>query len=106
MSRTPTMHDSQKPDGPVVPTKLPNNVACATAEGVEGRGPAKRNMVEQNAARTQRRTTAPSALDRVRQAAERHRKAKFTALLHHITSTASAMRTWRSSARPLLGSTV
>jgi group II intron reverse transcriptase/maturase len=42
-------------------------------------------MVEQNAARTQRRTTAPSALDRVRQAAERDRKAKFTALLHHIT---------------------
>lgn len=36
-------------------------------------------------ARTQRRPTAPSALDRVRQAAGRDRKAKFTALLQDIT---------------------
>lgn len=85
MSRTPTMHGSQKSDGPIVPTKPPNNVAHATAEAVEGRGPAKGNTTEQNAARTQRRITAPSALDRVRQAARRDRKAKFTALLHHIT---------------------
>lgn len=85
MSRTPTMHGPQKSDGPVVPTKPPNNAAHAVAEGVEGRGPAKGNMVEQNAARTLSRTTAPSALDRVRQAARRDRKAKFTALLHHVT---------------------
>lgn len=85
MSRTPTMHDPQKSDGPVVPTKPPNNVASATAEAVEGRGPAKGNTIEQNAARTQRRIPAPSALERVRQAARKDRKAKFTALLHHIT---------------------
>ena len=85
MSRTPTMHGPQKSDGPVVPTKPSNNAARAAAEGVEGRGPAKGNMAEQNAARTLSRTSAPNALDRVRQAAQRDRKAKFTALLHHIT---------------------
>jgi group II intron reverse transcriptase/maturase len=42
-------------------------------------------MIEQNAARTLCRITAPSALDRVRQAARKDRKAKFTALLHHVT---------------------
>lgn len=85
MNRTPTMHGPQKSDGPIVPAKPSNNVAFATAERVEGRGSAKGNRVEQTAARTQSRTTAPSALDRVRQAARKDRKAKFTALLHHIT---------------------
>ena len=69
----------------VVPTKLPNKVACATAEVMEGRGLAKGNMVQQNAIRTQRRVVAHNALDRVRQAATKDRKAKFTALLHHVT---------------------
>jgi len=85
MSLKPTMHNSQKSDGPVVPTKLPNKVASATAEVVEGRGLAEGNTIEQNATRTQRRIVAPSALDRVRQAARKDRKVKFTALLHHVT---------------------
>ena len=41
-------------------------------------------MAEQNASRTQRRTDAPHALDRVRQAARKDRKQQFTALLHHV----------------------
>ncbi len=52
---------------------------------MEGRGPAKGNTDEQNAPRTQRRISAPSALDRVRQAARKDRKRRFTALLHHVT---------------------
>ncbi len=52
---------------------------------MEGRGPAKGNTGEQNAPRTQRRTGAPSALDRVREAATKDRKKRFTALLHHVT---------------------
>ena len=52
---------------------------------MEGRGLAKGNTAEQNTSRTQRRTSAPSALDRVREAAKRDKKAKFTALFHHIT---------------------
>lgn len=85
MSQKPTMHGPQQSDGPVVPTKSSNKVASAAAEGMEGRGSAKRNMDEQNATRTQRRIIVPSALDRVRQAASKDRTAKFTALLHHVT---------------------
>jgi len=85
MSHTPTMHDPQKSDGPVVPTKPPNKAGQPVAEGVEGRGPAKGNTNEQNALRTQSRIGAPSALDRVREAASRDRRKQFTALLHHVT---------------------
>jgi group II intron reverse transcriptase/maturase len=54
------------------------------AEGMEGSGLAKGNLLEQNATRTPSRNNAPSALERVRQAAEKDRKLRFTALLHHI----------------------
>jgi group II intron reverse transcriptase/maturase len=64
--------------------KSPNNAGQPVAEGMEGRGLAKGNPQQQNAPRTPSRTGAPSALERVRQAARRDRKARFTALLHHI----------------------
>jgi RNA-directed DNA polymerase len=54
-------------------------------EAMEGRSPAEGNMEEQNAPRTQSRAGAPSALDRVREAAKRDKKKRFTALLHHVT---------------------
>jgi len=73
-----------KSDGPVVPGKLPNKAGKPAAEAVEGRGPAKGNSPERNALRTQSREGAPSALERVRQAAGRERKQRFTALLHHV----------------------
>lgn len=64
------MHGSGKSDRPVVPTKLPNKSGRPEAEVVEERGLAKGNRDQQNAPRTQsRRHGAPSALDRVRQAA-------------------------------------
>src|SRR5215208_714302 len=84
--RTPMTHGPRKSDSPVVPTKPPNKAVRTVAEVVEGRGPPEGNMGQQNASRTQRRIhDAPSALDRVRQAARKDRKAKFTALFHHIT---------------------
>lgn len=55
------------------------------AETVEGRDLAKENVDQQNAHRTQSRASAPTALDRVREAARRDKDAKFTALFHHIT---------------------
>jgi RNA-directed DNA polymerase len=85
MSRKPTMYGPQKSDGPVVPAKPSNKVASATAETVEGRDPVRGNTAEQNATRTQSRIVAPTALDRVRQAARKDRNTKFTALLHHVT---------------------
>jgi len=54
------------------------------AEGMEGRGLAKGNPPQQNASRTPSRPDAPSALERIRQAAKKDRKLRFTALLHHI----------------------
>ena len=72
-------------DRPVLPAKSPNKVAQAAVEAMEGRGLAKENTSQQNASRTQCRISAPSELARVRQAAKRDKKAKFTALFHHIT---------------------
>jgi group II intron reverse transcriptase/maturase len=51
---------------------------------MEGRGLAKGNPSQQNAPRTPSRDGAPSALERVRKAAERDKKVRFTALLHHV----------------------
>ena len=73
-----------KSDSAVVPGKLPNNAEEPAAEGVEGRGLAKGNSLEHTALRTQSRAGASSALERVRQAARRNRKERFTALLHHV----------------------
>ena len=73
-----------KSDRPVVPEKSPNNVGQPAAEGMEGRGLAKGNLRQQNASRTPSREDAPSALERVRQAAKKDKKLRFTALLHHI----------------------
>src|SRR5271155_3688269 len=73
-----------KSDSPVVPVKSPNNAGQPVAEGVEGRGLAKGNLPQQNASRTPSRTNALSALERVRQAAAKDKKLRFTALLHHI----------------------
>jgi group II intron reverse transcriptase/maturase len=52
---------------------------------MEGRRLAKGNTAQQNTSRTQGRSDAQRALDRVRQAAKKDRKAKFTALMHHVT---------------------
>jgi RNA-directed DNA polymerase len=73
-----------KSDGPVVPGKPPNKAGRPVAEAVEERGPAKGNPHERNALRTPSRAGAQSALERVRQAAEKDRRQRFTALLHHV----------------------
>src|SRR6267143_526532 len=73
-----------KSDSPVVPEKSPNNAGEPVAEGMEGGGLAKGNLPQQNASRTPSRKDAPSELERVRQAAEKDKKLRFTALLHHI----------------------
>jgi len=83
------MNEQGKSDRPVVPGKSLNNAGPAprrepVAEGIEGRGLAKGNLQQQNASRTPSRIDAPSALERVRQAAKGDKKLRFTALLHHI----------------------
>ena len=78
------MNGPGKSDRPTVPEKSPNNTGQPVAEGTEGRGLAKGNLQPQNASRTPSRNDAPSALERVRQAAKKDNQLRFTALLHHI----------------------
>src|SRR5580693_8058340 len=78
------MNGTGKSDSPKVPAKSPNKVGQPTAEGMEGNGLAKGNPPQQNASRTPSRNDAPSALERVRQAAKKDKQLRFTALLHHI----------------------
>jgi len=80
------MNERGKSDRPVVPEK-PANKECGAphlAEQEEGRGLAKRNSVEQNRGRAQDRVSLQSALDRIRQAARKDRKLRFTTLFHHV----------------------
>jgi retron-type reverse transcriptase len=63
---------------------------------LEGRGLAKGNPPQQNASRTPSRSDAPSALERVRQTAEKDKKLRFTALLHHIYNLDTLRRTYFS----------
>jgi hypothetical protein len=65
------MHGQGQSDRPVVPTKSPNKPGEPGAEGMEGRGLAKGNPSQQNAPRAQHRDGARSALERVREVAER-----------------------------------
>jgi RNA-directed DNA polymerase len=78
------MNEHGKSDRPVVPEKSSNKTRQLVAEKMEGRGLTKGNPPQQNASRTPCRTNAPSALERVRQAASKDKKLRFTALLHHI----------------------
>src|SRR5215468_909622 len=73
-----------KSDSLTVPGKSPNKAGPPVAEGMEGNGLAKGNLLQQNASRTPSRNDAPNALERVRQAARKDKKLRFTALLHHI----------------------
>lgn len=78
------MNENGKSDSSVVPEKSPNKTQEGAAEGMEERGLAEGNPLECNAPRTQCRTSVPSALERVREAARKDKKQRFTALFHHV----------------------
>jgi group II intron reverse transcriptase/maturase len=78
------MHERGKSDSPVVPAKLPNNAGLPAAEAVEERGLAKGNTASKTRPGRRAGQDASSALDRVRQVAQKDRQARFTALLHHV----------------------
>jgi RNA-directed DNA polymerase len=78
------MNERGKSDGPVVPVKSSNKAGPSVAEGMEGRGLTKGNPQQQNASRTLSRNNAPSALERIRQAASKDKEMRFTTLFHHI----------------------
>jgi group II intron reverse transcriptase/maturase len=86
------MNERGKSDRSVVPGKPSNKAEGPAAEMVEGRERAKGNADEHTTLRTPSRVGVSSGLDRVRQAAGRDRKQRFTALLHHVYSV-EALRT-------------
>jgi group II intron reverse transcriptase/maturase len=69
----------------VVPTKQPNKGGGSPAEVVEGRPQAKENTQRSNPYRTPSRESGQSGLPRVREAAKKDGKLKFTAVLHHVS---------------------
>ena len=75
---------SGKSDSSTVPAKLPNKAEGPAAESMEEKGLAKGNSPERDALRTQSREGVPSALERIRQAATRGKKQRFTALFHYV----------------------
>jgi RNA-directed DNA polymerase len=79
------MNGCGKSDRSVVPMKPSNEAGVKPAkEMVEERDLTEGNSTEGNAFRTQGRGDARSALERVRKAARRDRKQRFTALFHHV----------------------
>ena len=83
------MYEHGKSDSPIVPEKLSNNGCEASrlaerAERAERRGLTKGNSFQQNKCRTQCRESLQSALERIRQAAARDKKLRFTSLWHHV----------------------
>ncbi len=96
------MNGGEESDRPTVPAKPTNKAAQAAAETVEERGRAKRNTDGKTRPGRRAGSGAPSALDRVREAAERDKTVRFTALMHHVTveSLREAYRGLRPQAAP------
>jgi hypothetical protein len=78
--RTPMTNGRGKSDSFTVPAKSPNHAVGPAAEAMEGKELAKANLLERNASWTRRQTNAPSVLERVRQAARKDKKQRFTAV--------------------------
>jgi RNA-directed DNA polymerase len=85
------MNGRRKSDRPVVATKPANKVGAAeigagatSAEWVERRGLAEGNTPRQNTTRALDRAVVQSALGRIRQAAVKDKRVRFTSLMHHI----------------------
>ena len=85
MSHKSHMYGGGESYSGIIPAKQPNKSGRPPAEAVEGRPLTKENMDQQNLHRTQSRERRTSELDRVREAARRDKKLRFTALLQHVT---------------------
>ena len=79
------MHGRGTSDEAVVAGKPANKAERSAAEPVERRAEAEGNARQQSTRRTPSRESVTQALERIRQRAKEKEKAKFTALLHHIS---------------------
>jgi RNA-directed DNA polymerase len=78
------MHEPEKSDSVVVAVKPTNKAERSVEEPVEPRTGTKGNANQQRMRRAQDRESVSQALERVRLAARRGKKEKFTSLLHHV----------------------
>jgi RNA-directed DNA polymerase len=85
MSHESNMNAGGESDGRVLPAKCPNKDGEPSAEGMEGRRPTKENMGQTTASQMQSWGNALNGLRRVREAAKRDKRLRFTALLHHVS---------------------
>lgn len=84
--RNPDVYTCGKSDGCILPGKPPNKDRDnLSAEVVEERRPTKGNAFYKATPRTQSRNRVSTGLERVRKVACEDKKARFTALLHHVT---------------------
>ena len=74
-----------RPNEAVLREKSANEAERSGSESMQPRAGAEEKAIQQSAFRTQGRADASQALERIRQAARRNQKERFTALLHHIT---------------------
>ena len=85
MNHKSNRHVGGESDGRVVPAKYPNKDGKSSAEGAEGRRPTKENTEQTAASQIQSWGNALDGLRRVREAAKRDKRLRFTALLHHVS---------------------
>ena len=78
------MNGREKSDSAIVAAKPANNDGQPSAELVERRAGAEGNAGWDRTRRAQDRESVSQALERVRLAARRGEKEKFTSLLHHV----------------------
>src|SRR3954468_20854623 len=84
-NRTPDMYAREESDHAIVPVNQPNKEGSPSAEAGEGRAWTKENIVRSHTSPTQSGARVCQGLNGVRQAAQRNKQERFTALLHHVT---------------------
>src|SRR5215831_21008520 len=85
MSHKTHAHDSGESYNGIRSAKQPNKRGIPPAEAVEERPLTKENAGQLNPRWTPSQGSGHSGLDRVREAARKDGKLRFTALLHHVT---------------------
>jgi len=85
-NRTSDMHASEESDRAILPMSQPNKEGQPSAEVGEGRARAKENIAQSNTSPTQSGKRVSQGLRGVREAAQRRKQERFTALLHHVTA--------------------
>jgi RNA-directed DNA polymerase len=79
------MNGQEKSDPAIVAGKPTNEAQRCGSEPAEPRAGTEGNADQQSTSRAQDRDGVSQALERIRQAARRNRKEKFTALMHHVS---------------------